>query len=172
MEFYVVQVGPGTEAKFLMRAQPCLGAGMKFWWFRRNLRIRRRGKWRDSEASIFPGYLFLEAEEVPPDLYTRVRSIPGFRRFLRDNHNIEPVAPRDREVLGHFISYGEMVHRSTVVFDEQNRIRVISGPLKGLEGRIVKVDRRKGRARVKLELYDDSFLIDFGFDSLERSAAK
>ena len=56
-----------------------------------------------------------------------------------------------------------------MVFDEHNRIRVISGPLKGLEGQIVKVDRRKGRARVKLELYEDSFMIDFGFDSLEKA---
>jgi hypothetical protein len=29
------------------------------------------------------------------------------------------------------------------------------------------VDRRKGRAKVRLEMYQDSFEIDFGFDSLE-----
>jgi hypothetical protein len=28
------------------------------------------------------------------------------------------------------------------------------------------VDRRKGRARVRLELYENSFLIDFGFDDI------
>jgi transcriptional antiterminator NusG len=54
-----------------------------------------------------------------------------------------------------------------VSFDAERRIRVISGPLKTLEGRIIKVDRRKGRARVRLELYEDAFLIDFGFDAIE-----
>jgi transcriptional antiterminator NusG len=38
-----------------------------------------------------------------------------------------------------------------------------------MEGLIVKVDRRKGRARVRLELYENSFLIDFGFDALEQA---
>jgi len=39
--------------------------------------------------------------------------------------------------------------------------------LKDLEGRIVRVDRRKGRARVRLELYADSFEVDFGFEALD-----
>jgi transcriptional antiterminator NusG len=38
-----------------------------------------------------------------------------------------------------------------------------------MEGRVVKVDRRKGRARIRLELYEDSFMIDFGFDALENA---
>jgi transcription termination/antitermination protein NusG len=43
---------------------------------------------------------------------------------------------------------------------------VINGPLKGLEGKIVKVDKRKGRAKVKLDLYDESFLVDLSFELL------
>jgi transcriptional antiterminator NusG len=176
MTFFVIQVGTGDEERFLRRARQELesltsvtSAQTALWWPRRSIRIRRGGRWRESLASIFPGYLFLQAEGVPPEIYWRFKAIPGFRRFLKDNRNIEPVSPRDREIIQHFISFGEVVHRSTVVFDEHNRIRVISGPLKGLEGRIVKVDRRKGRARVKLELYEDSFSIDFGFESLERA---
>ncbi|HTP60018.1 MAG TPA: KOW motif-containing protein, partial [Spirochaetia bacterium] len=65
------------------------------------------------------------------------------------------------------LGFGEIVDKSMVYFDQDRRIRVVSGPLKGLEGRIVRVDRRKGRARVRLELYQDSFEIDFGFDSME-----
>jgi transcriptional antiterminator NusG len=40
--------------------------------------------------------------------------------------------------------------------------------MKGLEGQVVKVDRRKKRAKIKLELYDDSFLVDFGFEFLQK----
>jgi transcriptional antiterminator NusG len=34
----------------------------------------------------------------------------------------------------------------------------------GLEGKIVKVDKRKGRAKIKLDLYNDSFAIDLAFE--------
>ncbi len=45
----------------------------------------------------------------------------------------------------------------------------MSGPLKELEGKIVKVDRRKGRAKVKLDMFEHAFLIDFGFEALENA---
>jgi len=51
-----------------------------------------------------------------------------------------------------------------VYFNEDSRIVVVEGPLMGLEGRIVKVDRRKGRAKIMLDLYNDSFSIDLAFE--------
>jgi transcriptional antiterminator NusG len=41
---------------------------------------------------------------------------------------------------------------SEVEYDKDNHIRVLAGPLKGQEGRITKVDRRKGRVKVKFAL--------------------
>jgi transcriptional antiterminator NusG len=170
MAFFVIQVRTGKEQQYITQAEKVLRAPEQgLFWPRRALRIRRQGEWKDSVAAIFPGYLFLQAESILPPLYGALKRISGFLRFLKDNQHIEPLNARDREILLHFLSYGEVVQRSRVFFDENNRIRVISGPLKGMEGRVVKVDRRKGRARIRLELYEDSFLIDFGFDSLEQT---
>jgi transcriptional antiterminator NusG len=54
-----------------------------------------------------------------------------------------------------------------VSFDINGRISVKEGPLKGYEGKIVHVDKRKRRARVQLDLYKESYHIDFGFELLE-----
>ena len=170
MAFFVIQVRTGKEQQYIRQADKVLRApAEQLFWPRRALRIRRRGEWKNSVAAIFPGYLFLQAESISAALYGALRRIPGFLRYLKDNQHIEPLSPRDRQILLHFLSYGEVVQRSRVFFDQDNRIRVISGPLKGMEGRVVKVDRRKGRARIRLELYEDSFLIDFGFDALENA---
>ncbi len=170
MTLYVIQVKTGGEDKYLKYASVVPDKGeVKFIWPRRKLRIRRHGIWRNSLAPIFPGYLFLEVESVSPELYWKLKRIPGFFRFLKDNHQIEPLATRDKDILTHFLAYGEIVEKSLVTFDKDNRIIVLDGPLKGLEGRIVKVDKRKGRARIALEMYEDSFLIDFGFDTLGRA---
>jgi len=168
MTYYVIQVQTGTEDKYLHLAANIIEANqVRLLWPRRKLRIKRRGIWKDYLAPIFPGYLFIESEKISPELYWQIKRVPGFLRFLKDNHNIEPLAMRDQELLTHFLSFGEVVERSRVIFDENKRIRVLQGPLKGLEGKIVKVNRRKGRARVKLDLYEESFLIDFGFELLE-----
>jgi transcriptional antiterminator NusG len=65
--------------------------------------------------------------------------------------------------------FGQVIDKSVVYFDTGKRIRVVSGPLKELEGKIVKVDRRKGRAKVKLDMFENEFLIDFGFEALENA---
>jgi transcriptional antiterminator NusG len=169
MTLYVIQVKTGGEEKFLKHVSSH-GGEAEIVWPRRRLRIRRRGSWRDSLAPIFPGYLFLKTAHVEPELYWRLRRTPGFLRFLQDNHHIEPLSPHDLGIVLHFLSFGEIVDKSVVSFDANQRIRVISGPLKDMEGRIVKVDRRKGRAKVCLELYENSFMIDFGFESLGQAA--
>jgi transcriptional antiterminator NusG len=170
MAFFVIQVRTGKEQQYIKQADKVLRAPeQRLYWPRRALRIRRQGEWKDSVAAIFPGYLFLQTESISPPLYGALKRISGFLRYLKDNQHIEALNARDREILMHFLSYGEVVQRSRVFFDQDNRIRVISGPLKGMEGRVVKVDRRKGRARIRLELYEDSFLIDFGFDALEKA---
>jgi transcriptional antiterminator NusG len=74
------------------------------------------------------------------------------------------------ELVLHFIkNVGPLAGKSRVSFDENSRIAVISGPLSGLEGRIVKVDKRKGRAKIKLDLYGDSFCIDLAFEVMVKA---
>ncbi len=165
MNFYVIQVETGSEPEYLSMAREASSdEDIRIYWPRRKLTIRRRGRSVESLAPLFPGYLFIEAEEISIDVYWKLRRTPGFFRFLESNTNILPLERPDQEILVHFLSFGEVVAKSKVFFDENSRIRVVSGPMEGLEGLIVKVDKRKGRAKVRLDLYRESFLIDLGFD--------
>jgi len=168
MAFFALQVWTGNEARFLTIASRGISdVRTRLLWPRRSLRIRRGGSWRDSVAPIFPSYLFLQSPTVSPDLFALLRQTPGFIRFLPSNESLVPLEANDQALLSHFLGFGEVVEKSSAYFDSNQRIRVVSGPLKSLEGRIVRVDRRKGRARVRLEMYEDSFEVDFGFEALD-----
>jgi transcriptional antiterminator NusG len=169
MNYFAFTVKTGSESKYLQCAGRVInGDDATLLWPRRNLRIRRKGRWLDTLAPIFPGYLFLKTENLSTDLFLRLRRCPGFSRFLPNNQTISPLNSGDKKILTHFLQFGEIVDKSLVVFDENDRIRVVSGPLTGLEGSIVKVDKRKGRVKVRLDLCTNSFLIDFGFKTLDR----
>ena len=168
MQYFVIQVRTGFEDKFTRLALQGIDSDReRLFWPRRRLSIRKRGKRRDVEIAVFPGYVFLEAETLESTTYWTLRRANGFLHFLPDNTRVEPLSGADRDLIRHFLSFGEVLDKSKVQFDENKRIRVIHGALKGLEGRIVKVDRRKQRAKVSLSLYESPFLIDFGFDVLE-----
>ena len=135
----------------------------------RALDLRRGGRIIPSKHAVFPGYVFLELSEDDNILnyHWAFRRTEGFYRFLRSNQDIAPLQHRDLELVLHFIKeVGPLAGKSKVYFDENSRIVVIAGPLSGLEGRIVKADKRKGRAKIKLDLYGDSFCIDLAFEVL------
>jgi transcriptional antiterminator NusG len=105
---------------------------------------------------------------IPPEIYWKIKRVPGFFRFLKSNYDIQPLADEERDLLVHFLSFGEIIKSSTVIFDENSRVQVLNGPMKGLEGRIIKVDKRKGRAKIRLDMYGDSFLVDVGIEIIEK----
>ena len=131
--------------------------------------IRRKGIIKNVTSVIFPGYIFIETGEIDDFLLNKAvfRKIPGFYRFLKSNQDICPLSGRDLELALHFIrKTDQTAGMSKVFFNEESRITVIEGPLLGLEGKIIKVDKRKGRAKIKLDIYEDSFAIDLPFEIL------
>jgi len=168
MNYYAIQVKTRAEKKYIQLFKvlhPEVVLPIHF--PQRQLDIRKGGRMKPSNMAVFPGYIFIEAssdEEIKACQWD-FRRTEGFFRFLKSNRDITPLTSRDLELVLHFINKaGPVAGRSKVYFNENSRIVVLEGPLCGLEGRIVKVDRRKNRAKIKLDLYDDSFTIDLGFE--------
>ncbi|HPE37357.1 MAG TPA: antiterminator LoaP [Spirochaetales bacterium] len=170
MEYFAIQVWTGKEDDFVRSLALAMGVGSGAFVPKRALSIRRRGKILREERPLFPGYVFLpcDSDTFPVDKRWAIRSINHFLRFLPDSLAPRPIKEHDRAVLSHFISFGKCADTSKVIFDENERIVVLEGPLKGLEGLIVRVDKRKHRAKVRLDMCRDSFLVDLGFEVMER----
>jgi len=179
MNYYAVQIRTGKENHFIKLARQSMKregysdeSCSNLLWPRRILKERKMGKVRESLKPLYPGYIFYIGEDIPSELHWIIRQTPGFFRFLKDNRNIQPLTGSDREVLMHFLHFGEITGKSRVYFDENNRIAVVSGPMSGLEGIIEKVDRRKGRAKIRLSLNNNSMLVDLAFDVIKSTEEK
>ncbi len=172
MNLFALQVKTRSEELFIRRAvKIAMKDDVGHWRLvfpRRAITIRRKGATRRVQQPVFPGYVFLETETIRGELYWHLRTTSGFFRFLPENAGPLPLEGKDLSTIKHFMSFGDVAGPSRVSFDENDRIRVLEGPLKGLEGRIIKVDKRKCRARVALDLYDESFPVDLTFEILSR----
>ncbi|MDR2095441.1 MAG: antiterminator LoaP [Treponema sp.] len=173
MNYYALQVKTRGEEKYTKLFKALYpDIQIPFYFPQRKIDIRRKGKFIQTQSAIFPGYIFIEISEEDTILKYQwfFRKTDGFIRFLRSNQNIMPLADRDLDVVLHFIKKaGPIAGKSKVYFNEDSRIVVVEGPLMGLEGKIIKVDKRKGRAKIKLDLYEDSFAIDLGFEIIRPS---
>ncbi|MDR3324983.1 MAG: antiterminator LoaP [Spirochaetaceae bacterium] len=171
MKYYAAQIKTKGEDKFinLFRA---LNPGMSFpiYFPKREMRERRKEKLVRKSLSVFPGYVFVEIGETQriEACHWALRRTDGFIRFLRSNQDVAPLEGRDLELVLHFIKRtGHVAGVSKVYFNEADRIVVNEGPLKGLEGNIIRVDKRKGRAKIKLDLYGEAFLVDLAFEVMD-----
>ncbi|MFP3088800.1 antiterminator LoaP [Treponema sp. TIM-1] len=174
MKYYTAQIKTRAEERYIRLFKsryPELP--VEIYFPKRTLDIRRKGVWVHTTRGIFPGYIFIELEAGKniTDYQWYFRRTDGFFRFLESNQNIVALENEDLNLVLHFIKkVGPVAGKSRVYLDENSRIVVLDGPLKGLEGNIIKVDKRKGRAKIKLDLYHESFAIDLAFEYLEPAA--
>ncbi len=183
MKYYAVQVATRHEKNFIEQSERCLKAAEtaqllpsslpRFIFPERLMKIRRQGKNTTELQPLFAGYVFLELEDaVSLELFQLLRHQQYFFRFLKSNQEIVPLRDNDLAILQHFISLGVTALPSKVFFDENDKISVISGPLKGLEGNIIKVDKRKHRAKVQVEFAESQITFDLSFDMMQKEVTQ
>ena len=169
MQYYAIQVMTSEVDDFIRRAAAFETEGHgRFFSPKRLVPQYKGGKTTNHLLHVFPGYVFYETEELREEDRWAIRRMDGFCRFLRSSSSPTPLSENDRLLLRHFISFGEYADISKVTFDEKDRIVVLEGPLKGLEGEIVKVDRRRGRAKVSLDICSTGFLVDLAFTVVDK----
>ena len=106
-------------------------------------------EWRDVTKLLLPGYL-VAVTERPEALTERLRSIPKFARMLSVGEQFVPLNEAERAWMYEFTSQGERVVPMSMAVKSGDSIVVTSGPLKGKEALITKVNRRKCLAFVEL----------------------
>ena len=164
MNWYVLHVLTGEELhvqKRLARTAPHIRTLIP----QRKLMERHGGKMKEVSRLLFPGYVFVYAF-LDNESYYKIVAPDGVIEIL----GRPTPAPVPVVEMAHVLKWcedSELIGLSKVT--DGDRIKVVSGPLKNLEGQIVRVDRRKGRARVRLTLFGEPKEIDFGIEVLEQA---
>jgi len=109
---------------------------------------------------LFPGYIFIKtvieacliAERLEPVLKDTVRS-EGIYSMLHYGDDKKDVAVREKERLyWERLFDADFCITGSVGFIEGDTVRVVSGPLVGMESRIKKINRHKREAVVEMEV--------------------
>jgi transcriptional antiterminator NusG len=139
------------------------------------MEIRREGKKLFSVTAIFPGYIFAEIGEsfYMSELQDYLRNTGEFFRVLPSNNDMRPLRGMDLEIITRFLTKSNApLGISRVMLDEGQRIVVLDGPMQGLEGAIIKVDKRRKRAKIQLDMFNKTMTIDLGFELIESKDSK
>ena len=87
----------------------------------------------------------------------------GLTRLLGAGDEIIPLTERERDFLLRFGGENQIVEMSEGII-EQSRIRILSGPLMGMEGQIRKIDRHKRKAWLEVEMFGRVQRVEVGLE--------
>ena len=154
--YYVVQVKTGKEQKAIediLKNKPKDVENFDvFAPFRKGLR-KYHGELKEVVERCFPGYVFVETDQVQ-ELFKQLYFTPGFTKLLGREEGTENFVPLDKDESRMIdILYSKNNDRITEISNievrEGETIRVLDGPLMGLETQIKKVDLHKRKVTVE-----------------------
>jgi transcription antitermination factor NusG len=122
-------------------------------------RRKRQGHWQQYLAPLFPGYVFCR---TALDIPFRIVSIPGVIGFVGCDGHPSPVKDEEIEAIRH-LEQCQRPLRAVPLFTEGERVRVTSGALAGLEGRIQRV-KGKSLLVVSVEMLNRAVLVSLDGD--------
>lgn len=120
-----------------------------------------RGKWAPCELPLFPGYLMVITEQVR-ELADALRGIKAFSKLLDCNGAFIPLNEAEVAWIDAFTQRGHRVIGMSEGYVEGDEIVVTSGPLMNRTGWIRKVNHRKKRAYLELELFGRTIQAEVG----------
>jgi transcriptional antiterminator NusG len=162
--WYVIQVRVGTEETMKLQCQKKVSKEVLEKCFipysERKKKIQ--GKWVTENKILFPGYLFVITEEVE-ELFLQLKKVIGFSKLLGTGDDIVPLEEREVALLQRFGGVEQVVQMSEGIIEDVE-VKIISGPLEGMEGFIRKIDRHKRRAWLELPMFGGMQRVEVGLE--------
>ncbi len=116
------------------------------------------------QMPLFPGYLFVR---IIPDQRVRVLEVPGVLNIVSSHGKLIPLPEGEIEALRVALEVRKSEPHPSLTTGR--RVRIKTGPLRGLEGIIVR-QTRKLRMVVSIDCIMQSFAVELEASDLESSA--
>ena len=164
-DWYVLHVKTGNELNVVNWIK-ILYPDIRMLTPQRILKERHEGKWKLVTRTLFPGYVFILVH-LSVDMYYYLNSVPNVIKILGDNKIPKPVPEEEMQLVLKLSWRDDPLEISNVIL-EGSEVNVVSGPLEGFIGKIEKIDPRRFRAKVKIELMGEERIVELGINIVEK----
>lgn len=176
--YYVIQVAPGKEED----TERYIEERVSQEWYSscfhpvRHVRKKFRGVWQDRHEKLMPGYVFIDSGNAK-ELYMDLKSIPMMTKFLGwEKEFITALSEEEADWLKRIVSAGRdgritgEVGLSRIEVDENDEVRILSGPLKDMAGMVKRINLHKRVAEVEVEFMGRKIGLYLGVEMVERKS--
>ncbi|APO47188.1 hypothetical protein BS614_26150 [Paenibacillus xylanexedens] len=180
MKWYVLFVKNGEEDYVKLQIQNYIGTiGCNCCIPKRMVPEKKNGKVNHVVKKMFPGYVFIQTK-MDFCKYNKLKKIPhiiAFLNYCNKKDIIFDAAVENEDAFFKSITDNEMKlllellnpQNDTMEYSkfclDQGNLNIVSGPLIGKEDRIRKIDKRKQRAKITINIMGKEKYVDIGFEA-------
>ena len=173
---YVMQVHSGKESEICTFMHNLVDREFytDAYYPTRRMQKKFRGRWTEITEKLIPGYIFVETSD-PVQLYIELKKSPRLTKLLgfdKEERSICELSSRDERWLrqmmggrdGQYMDpklRGE-VGLTLVSVDDDRTVHILEGPLKGMEGHILRYNLHKRYADVEMEFMGQRTVLHMG----------
>lgn len=127
---------------------------------------RYQGEWHKEQLPMFPGYIFLVTERVEK-LFYELKSVPELTKILGSGSEFIPIRDEEKALMQR-LENEEHVTEMSEGYLVGERVVILSGPMKGMEGKIRKIDRHKRMAVLEIGMFGRWIDVRVGVEIVKR----
>ncbi len=151
--------------KYLQRQ--CIDIPYKLFFPTRKLSHFHRGEMTEVSLPLFPGYIFMESDD-PLYFKRALRGSSKFLTVLRDGDwSFDTMRQDEIDAIRVLLNQFDEIEFSSGLV-ENDRVRIVSGPLKNYCGSILKISRRECKAKIQLVFKGKTMYTYVGLNLLQR----
>ncbi len=170
MAIFVVQVRTGKEEKaqdFLQSEFPFDG---HFFFPRRKVRERKKGKTTIFTKALYPGYLFYEAETLNTDIAQKIFRDDLTYSFLKRQHTYLSLNEEERSFILRIKMENNTLDAIPIQFDVNQRVKIVSGPFQDQDTNVISIDRRKKKLKLNITMFNRVLPLNVDYREIQANA--
>ena len=129
---------------------------------------KRNSSWEVSVTTLLQGYILIGGNEIDDYIYNKIKSMPKVLNFVKTDKYISKIPHEEIRVLGDWCNDDGIIEHSIIDFDENDKIFVAKGPLKGREGCIKRINKHKRKVLIETELNNKTIKFKLSFEFLRK----
>lgn len=125
----------------------------------------KNGKRKVVEEKIFPGYVLVEMV-VNDDSWYVVRNTPNVTGFIGTGTTPTPISDKEVKELQKRMGVEEPKFKIDV--SQGSPVKIVDGPFRNLEGKVVNVDEAKGKIKVLVSMFGRETPVELDFLQIKK----
>jgi transcriptional antiterminator NusG len=127
----------------------------------------KQGRKQVVQKKVFPGYLLCRME-LDDDSWYVVRNTPGVTGFVGSGTKPTPLSDREINKILQVKPEDKKKLRPRLEFEEQESVRVISGPFANFTGTISEINVDQSKLKVLVNIFGRETPVELGFDQVAK----